>query len=156
MPVVVQINGQCVSVEERDLERVIRSLITTFRLQNWMPERNTWDNVYQQWQWHANNRVMDWICGALGGAILPSASAMNMVNRMRDRLDRMLTLERFNEYLTNLPNFVRASARARQMFWQYIAAFETGGARAVTGRAGTPCPAPARAARCLLPAMRSS
>jgi len=131
----VVFNGQRLQLDQSQMRRLQRHLISEVRLRVWMPVRNTFDNAYAQYRWHeqqARFPFFHWILEAAGGAgSLPDARIVSRLKQERDQLDRRVQPNGVLRFFNDLPGFVRRSSEFRRNLWRYTSRWETGGRRVV-------------------------
>lgn len=133
MPVTIEINGQMVTLEDNEVQTVLRRLVSEFRQRVWLPASSSFIYRYGRWEWHYNerNHPIHWVIEAVGGADLPQAGTARRLKRRHDQLARLMNPQSISQFFAGFNNWQRDAARFRQSMRQYLNDFDAGGGTSV-------------------------
>ena len=133
MTVTVEINGQSVTLEDNEVNALIRRLVGEVRQRIWMPAAGLFRSSFGRWEWHFNERrnPIHWVIEAAGGADLPNASTARRLKRRHDQLNRLVTPQGISRFFDGFANWQRDAATFRRNMSRYLNDFEGGGETSV-------------------------
>ena len=117
MPVTIEINGQLVTLEDNEVQTVLRRLVSEFRQRVWLPASNSFIYRYGRWEWYYNerNHPIHWVIEAVGGADLPQAGTTRRLKRRHDQLARLMNPQSISQFFAGFNNWQRDAAQASRL-----------------------------------------
>lgn len=133
MSYTICLNGQLITLEERDTRALVRRLIRETRRHLWNRASGPFLHAHGRWRWHhqRRNEPIHWIIEAVGGADLPTETRVNQLKRRHDRLERNLSPGGILDFYDNFNAWQRDAASFRRSMRNYLNDFDAGGGRSV-------------------------
>lgn len=133
MTITVELNGQLITLEDNEVQALMRRLVGEVRQRIWMPASGLFRSSFGRWEWHFGQRrhPIHWVIEAAGGADLPNASTARRLKRRHDQLNRLVTPQGISRFFEGFANWQRDAATFRRNMSRYLNDFEGGGERSV-------------------------
>lgn len=133
MPNTYELNGQTLSLTDREARAMLQRLIRETRFRIWNRTASSFSYSYNRWRWHDNERgnPIHWVIEAVGGANLPTATRVNQLKRRHDRLERLLNPNGILSFFNGFDEWQRDASHFRRSMRNYLNDFDAGGGRSV-------------------------